>query len=216
VGVVYGKCAGCGAGFRGHRNRKLCLKCAARGRHGYDVQCPVYFKNCEHCAKLFTARKSSARFCSQGCCQTAWRRSRGSVSRVSGVVKTCATCNKVFLSKSAKGRFCSAVCTDSMLPFRSRHLQLIYRTCSCGARLSHRNRTGQCVDCSDAEGKRQLRRRRELPDSYVRKLIVDANPQLRGRVSRGLIETKRLLVKVKHKILEVRRGKVIGAATERS
>ncbi len=165
---------------------------------------------CAYCEKkLIGPQHGNRKFCSHLCAQKSWRAANpnhGVIRRGSSLARNCATCGRIFWAKSDKGRFCSYICTNTQLGRRL----LRGRQCLCGAYLNHRNRTGVCPRCSNAEGRRQLRRRSELSDSYVKKLIVDANPSMRGRiiVSKDMLEAKRLLVMVRRKIAEVQRDKI--------
>lgn len=87
------------------RALKYCSRdCSRRMGTGYRK---IWIQNCKHCGKLFTGKRVTAEYCSDGCCTAARRESR----RVSyNHDKACPICERLFSYPKPMQVYCSSAC----------------------------------------------------------------------------------------------------------
>lgn len=67
-------------------------------------------KDCLHCGKSFTARRASARFCSQRCQEAAARKRRKTEGVAALSNRECPQCHVIFMPARVDKRFCGNKC----------------------------------------------------------------------------------------------------------
>lgn len=116
-------------------------------------------KVCAYCKKAFTARKSTARYCSNICCNK---------DRFHVVERSinCSYCNKLFTTTYKRQKYCSKICFNRNR-FRIELLTLTCEVCGKAFETGKKNKKHCSYDCySVLLKKRDNERTKRVADAY--------------------------------------------------